>query len=220
MALSDDTTYNISVQPDSSQFKKFGSGDFLVQVNGNAGDGAYTIDGDVWLPVIISSNIKLIDFVVLEPSDPAAGDDLDFDLPAGYFYKIDGIQCTLKTSATVANRYMRVIITNSGGKYLNYTDTGSSHSANYTRYYHYSPNYNQDMQREISVTVTDGLGGSFFSPSDIITTSVLNLDATDEILDFKISTFRYNYYNEFIEKNCKQFGFYAGSDDCKVFRVG
>ena len=70
MALVSASTPVFAEQPATSSFTKYGAGDFLVQVIGKTGDGSYTKDGDLWLPMITGSNIQLIDYDVIEPANP------------------------------------------------------------------------------------------------------------------------------------------------------
>ncbi len=220
MALVSASTPVFAEQPASSSFTKYGSGDFLVKVIGNTGDGSYTKDGDLWLPMITGSKIQLIDFDVIEPANPDAGADLSTTLPSGYFYEVTGINMALVTDATVANRYFIIKFKNSSDKLLNVVETETAITASYARYLSLGLHYTANAEFEVRNTFNDGIGNPYLKGSDKITTAIYNFQAGDQLSNIKISVNRYSYYSEFTVKDCRSFAFDEGSDTCNVFRIG
>lgn len=220
MALVSTSTPVFAEQPATSSFTKYGAGDFLVQVIGKTGDGSYTKDGDLWLPMITGSKIQLIDYDVIEPANPSAGADLSTTLPSGFFYEVTGITMKLVTDATVTNRYFVIHFTNSANKYLNMIECGYVIAPSTTRHLSLGKYYTAEFEYELDSTVNDGIGNNYLEGSDKIISDIYNIQGGDQLSDVKISVNRYAYYSEFTVKDCRSFAFDEGSDTCNVFRIG
>jgi hypothetical protein len=220
MALVSSSTPVFVKQPATSSFTKYGAGDFLVQVIGKTGDGSYTKDGDLWLPIITGSKIQLIDYDVIEPANPAAGADFSTTLPAGYFYEVTGITMKLVPDATVASRYFIIIFQNSSNKILNNIEVANHITASNARYLSLGLHYTAEGEYEVSNVYNDGIGNPYLNGTDKIISDIKNIQSGDQLSDIKISVNRYAYYSEFTVKDCSSFAFDEGSDTCNVFRIG
>jgi hypothetical protein len=108
-------------------------------------------------------------------NDPAAGNEISYNMPDNFNYHFKSFEVTLVTDATVANRVVHLRVTNSNGGGYEFISSVSQ-AASLTRTYHFQPIggagvYSDD--NDIIVPIPNDIWGRYITTIATVTTGLV-----------------------------------------------
>lgn len=112
-------------------------------------------------------------------ANPAAGADWSFSPTSGAFAVIHSLRMQLVTSATVANRGIRLTVSKDGTEYFRTVARGTQ-AASLTQVYTGFKGFDGPNIVSITVPISLPVDGIWLPQGHVLASSTLNIDATDQ----------------------------------------
>ncbi len=113
-------------------------------------------------------------------ADPAAGAEASITVPNGQIYKVNGVSVQIVTDATIANRFLQLIMTNpSGQRWVGINDTAVT--ASLTRNYTFSQIGGPSGTNQESEFLCNLPGNIWLDEASTIATSTIGIESGDNI---------------------------------------